>query len=70
MDDKPIGEVMETKKLSISEVAQTAGCRIKTVREYERKGLMRPLKSGNKDRRYSLDEALHLKQILQFTRAR
>ncbi|GAG37418.1 unnamed protein product [marine sediment metagenome] len=50
--------------LTVCQVARIAGCHIGTVKNYERKGYIQSLRDGNNYRRYSLQEALKLKEIL------
>ena len=50
--------------LTISQVANIAGCHRGTVLNYERRGYIKPFRDNNNFRRYSLQEALKLKEIL------
>ena len=55
---------MEKKNLTVAQVAQIAGCHILTVKNYERRGYIRPWRDNNNHRRFSLAEALKLKEVL------
>lgn len=50
--------------LRIYQVAKIANCHINTVKNYEKKGYIEALRDANNHRRYSLQEALKLKEIL------
>jgi len=50
--------------LTVSQVAKIAGCHINTVLNYEQRGYIQALRDHNNFRRYSLGEALKLKEIL------
>jgi DNA-binding transcriptional MerR regulator len=51
--------------LLISEVAAVAGVHVNTVRRYSNKGLIEAHRDHNGFRRYSLDEALKLKELVE-----
>jgi len=55
---------MEEINLTISEVAKIAMCHVNTVRNYERKGHIAVFRDQNNFRRYTLKEALKLKDLL------
>lgn len=57
--------MMNPQNLTVSEVVKIAGCHRSTLIRYERKGLIQPLRDRNGHRRFSLKEALELKNILQ-----
>lgn len=51
--------------LTVSGVAQIAGCHRNTVLNYEKRGYLKPLRDNNRFRRFSMKEALRLKEILE-----
>jgi len=55
---------MATYNLTVSEVAELAGCHRNTVLRYESRGYIRPMRDVNGYRRYSKSEAQKLKEIL------
>ena len=55
---------MSRTDLTVARVAAIAGCHRNTVLNYERRGFIRSQRDINGFRRYSLDEALRLKEIL------
>ena len=57
------------EELTICQVAKIADCHINTVKNYEKRGYIHPLRNNNNHRRYSLQEALKVKEILS-TRTR
>ena len=52
------------KNLTVAQVAQIAGCHILTVKNYEKRGYIQPWRDINNHRRFSLAEAIKLKEIL------
>lgn len=50
--------------LRICQVAKIADCHINTVKNHEKRGHIQPLRDINGFRRYSLKQALKLKEIL------
>lgn len=55
---------MAEKNLRVADVARIAGCHILTVKNYENRGYIQPERDVNNHRRYSLADALKLKEIL------
>jgi DNA-binding transcriptional MerR regulator len=54
--------------LTVSQVAEIAGCHRLTVLNYERRGYIKPYRDNNNFRRYTQKDALKLKQILEIRR--
>ncbi len=50
--------------LTVEQVAQIAGCHRNTVLRYEKEGYVSPMRDRNNYRRYSLQDALKLKEII------
>ena len=50
--------------LTVKEVAGIVGCHRNTVLRYEKDGYVSPMRDKNNYRRYSLQQALELKNIL------
>ena len=50
--------------LTVCQVAKIADCHINTVKNYTEKGYVQATRDTNNFRRYSLAEALRLKEIL------
>jgi len=50
--------------LTVKEVAGIVGCHRNTVLRYEKDGYVSPMRDKNNFRRYSLQQALELKKIL------
>ena len=50
--------------LTVKEVAGIVGCHRNTVLRYEKNGYVSPMRDKNNYRRYSLQQALELKKIL------
>ena len=50
--------------LTVKEVAGIVGCHRNTVLRYEKDGYVSPMRDKNNYRRYSLQQALELKKIL------
>ena len=50
--------------LMVSEVAAIAGCHPNTVRRYEHRGVVRPQRDLNGYRRYTMEQALELRDAL------
>ena len=50
--------------LTAEQVARIAGCHRNTVINYERNGYIRPLRDNNNFRRYTLQDAMKLREIL------
>jgi len=59
---------MADQNLTIKDVAQIADCHINTVKNYERRGYINPVRDNNNFRRYTRQDALRLKQILSIRR--
>lgn len=59
---------MEERNLTVAQVAQIAGCHILTVKNYEKRRFIQPLRDNNNHRRFTLAEALKLKGILSVRR--
>ena len=55
---------MSSKELTVSQVASVVGVHRNTVLRYERRGLIVSKRDHNGFRKYGLDEALKLKEIL------
>lgn len=51
--------------LTVNEVARFAGCHRATVLNYERRGLLKPLRDVNGYRRFSRQDAKKLKELLE-----
>jgi DNA-binding transcriptional MerR regulator len=57
---------METNAdLTVSQVAEIAGCHRLTVLNYEKRGYLKPMRDHNNFRRYTRQDALKLKQLLE-----
>lgn len=56
---------MDAKDLTVAQVAQYVGCHINTVKNYEQRGFIAPMRDINNVRRFPLSEAVKLKEILQ-----
>ena len=57
---------METiADLTVSQVAEIAGCHRLTVLNYEKRGYLKPMRDCNNFRRYTKQDALKLKQLLE-----
>ena len=56
------------RNLRVADVAKIAGCHILTVKNYERRGYIKPERDVNNHRRYALADALKLKEILEIRR--
>jgi len=54
---------MEERNLTVAQVAQIVGCHILTVKNYEERGYIQPWRDNNNHRRFSLADALKLKEI-------
>ena len=54
--------------LTVAQVARLAGCHDHTVRAYERKGHISAYRDFNNFRRFTLQEAMKLKEILSCRR--
>jgi len=50
--------------LLVAQVARIAGCHPNTVRRYERRGVVRPQRDLNGYRRYTMEQALELRDAL------
>lgn len=55
---------MAERNLTICDVAKIADCHINTVKNYEKRGYIKPARDNNNFRRYSQQEALKLKKLL------
>ena len=58
-------EDMEERDLTICDVARMANCHINTVRNYEKRGYIKSMRDNNNFRRYSKQEAIKLRAILE-----
>ncbi len=56
--------MMNKYDLTVKEVAGIVGCHRNTVLRYEKDGYVSPMRDKNNFRRYSLQQALELKKIL------
>lgn len=54
--------------LTVKEVARIIGCHRNTILRYEKDGYVSPMRDKNNYRRYSLQQALELKKILNLRR--
>ena len=54
--------------LTVSEVAELAGCHRLTVLAYEKRGFIKPMRNIQNHRRFREQDALKLKQILEIRR--
>lgn len=54
--------------LTVADVARIANCHRSTVLRYEEKGVLRAKRDTNNFRRYSLEDALRLKDLLSLRR--
>ena len=54
--------------LTVSQVAEIAGCHRLTVLNYTKKGYLKPLRDCNNNRRYTKEDAKKLKQLLEIRR--
>jgi DNA-binding transcriptional MerR regulator len=54
--------------LTVEQVARIAGCHRNTVLNYERYGYLKPFRDSNNFRRYTKQDALKLKQLLEIRR--
>ena len=54
--------------LTVADVARIANCHRSTVLRYEEKGVLRAKRDTNNFRRYSLEDALRLKNLLSMRR--
>jgi excisionase family DNA binding protein len=54
--------------LTVAQVARLAGCHDNTVREYERKGHISAYRDFNNFRRFTLQQAMKLKKIINCRR--
>lgn len=57
-------ESFEGALLTVADLAKIAKCHRSTVLRYEGKGVIQSERDGNNFRRYSLDDALRLKELL------
>lgn len=57
--------MQQEANLTISQVANIVGVHRNTVLNYETKGYVEPMRDNNNFRRYSLQEALKLKRIVE-----
>jgi DNA-binding transcriptional MerR regulator len=55
---------MAETNLTVAELGKIAGCHRNTVLNYEKRGHIRSMRDNNNFRRYSLRQALKLKEIL------
>lgn len=58
------GDFMK-EELTVSQVADICNCHFNTVKNYTNRGYIQALRDNNNFRRYSLAEALKLKEILE-----
>ena len=54
--------------LTVSQVAEIAGCHRLTVLNYTKKGYLKPLRDCNNHRRYTKEDAKKLKELLEIRR--
>jgi DNA-binding transcriptional MerR regulator len=54
--------------LTVNQVAEIAGCHGRTVLNYTKKGFLNPMRDHNNFRRYTKQDALKLKQLLEIRR--
>ena len=54
--------------LLISEVAEIAGCHRCSVLNYEKRGYIKPVRDHNNFRRYTKQDALKLKRLIELRR--
>ena len=54
--------------LTVSQVAEIAGCHRLTVLNYTQKGYLKAMRDHNNFRRYTKQDALKLKQLLEIRR--
>jgi DNA-binding transcriptional MerR regulator len=54
--------------LTVGQVARAAVCHRNTVLNYEKRGYIKPLRDNNNFRRFTIQEALKLKQLLEIRR--
>jgi DNA-binding transcriptional MerR regulator len=54
--------------LTVEQVARVAKCHRNTVLRYENEGYLSPMRDNNNFRRYTEQDALKLKQILEIRR--
>jgi len=59
---------MPETNLTISDVARIAECHINTVKNYEKRGYIKSLRDNNNFRRYSQQDAIKLKKLLEIRR--
>jgi DNA-binding transcriptional MerR regulator len=59
---------MEIENLTVSQVGNICDCHFNTVKNYTAKGYIQAARDNNGFRRYSLQEALKLKEILSIRR--
>jgi len=52
--------------LTVSQVASIAGCHFNTVKNYSERGVIQEMRDANNFRRYSMEDALKLKKIINF----
>ena len=57
---------MKDHQLKVSDVAKIVGCHRNTVLRYDQKGVIHSMRDNNNFRRYSIGEALKLKEIMSF----
>lgn len=55
---------MNQGDLRISQAARLIECHVNTLRNYECRGLIKPLRDHNGHRRYSVDQALKIKELI------
>jgi DNA-binding transcriptional MerR regulator len=60
------GDTMDNQDWTISKVAEFADCHRNTVKRYEERGYLKPMRDVNGYRRYSKSEARKLKELLTF----
>lgn len=56
---------MASTRLTVDEVARIAGCHRSTVLRYEARGLIESLRDNHNYRRFTLSDALRLKESLE-----
>jgi DNA-binding transcriptional MerR regulator len=54
-----------TGDYTVSQVAEALGCHRLTVINYEKRGFLKPMRDVNNHRRYTKQDVLKLKQLLE-----
>jgi len=56
-------------QLTVNEVAKIVGCHRNTLLRYEKDGYVSPMRDNNNYRRYSLQQVLKLKEIIELRKS-